>query len=221
MDAVTCLKGRMSIRGFKPEPVPRSLLQEVFDLARWSPSYKNSQPWEVLLLSGERKEALSREMIRLLEAGAPNTPDLAAPDEWPPAEEAKINHLYQSRKEAMGIDLGDPEVIRKKAKKANYSFYGAPHAVYLFQEKTLSQWSLFDLGLFAQSLMLAAHAKGLGTVPQAFVTDYAREIKEFLGIPASKRLVLGLSLGYPNPAAPINQFRTDRSSVEDFVRWLE
>jgi nitroreductase len=220
MDAVTCLKGRMSIRGFKPEPVPRSLLQEVFDLARWSPSYKNSQPWEVLLLSGERKEALSREMIRLLEAGAPNTPDLAAPDEWPPAEEAKINHLYQSRKEAMGIDLGDPEVIRK-AKKANYSFYGAPHAVYLFQEKTLSQWSLFDLGLFAQSLMLAAHAKGLGTVPQAFVTDYAREIKEFLGIPASKRLVLGLSLGYPDPAAPINQFRTDRSSVEDFVRWLE
>ena len=220
MDAVTCLKGRMSIRGFKPEPVPRSLLQEVFDLARWSPSYKNSQPWEVLLLSGERKEALSREMIRLLEAGAPNTPDLAAPDEWPPAEEAKINHLYQSRKEAMGIDLGDPEVIRK-AKKANYSFYGAPHAVYLFQEKTLSQWSLFDLGFFAQSLMLAAHAKGLGTVPQAFLTDYAREIKEFLGIPASKRLVLGLSLGYPNPAAPINQFRTDRSSVEDFVRWLE
>ncbi len=220
MDAVTCLKGRMSIRGFKPEPVPRSLLQEVFDLARWSPSYKNSQPWEVLLLSGERKEALSREMIRLLEAGAPNTPDLAAPDEWPPAEEAKINHLYQSRKEAMGIDLLDPEVIRQ-AKKANYSFYGAPHAVYLFQEKTLSQWSLFDLGLFAQNLMLAAHAKGLGTVPQAFVTDYAREIKEFLGIPASKRLVLGLSLGYPNPAAPINQFRTDRSSVEDFVRWLE
>jgi nitroreductase len=120
----------------------------------------------------------------------------------------------------MGIDLGDPEVIRK-AKKANYSFYGAPHAVYLFQEKTLSQWSLFDLGLFAQSLMLAAHAKGLGTVPQAFLTDYAREIKEFLGIPASKRLVLGLSLGYPDPAAPINQFRTDRSSVEDFVRWLE
>jgi len=220
MDAVTCLKGRMSIRAFKPEPVPRSLLLEVFDLARWSPSYKNSQPWEVLLISGERKKSLSREMIRLLEAEAPNTPDLAAPDEWPPAEEAKINHLYQLRKEAMGINLADPEVIRK-SKKANYSFYGAPHAVYLFQEKTLSLWSLFDIGLFAQSLMLAAHAKGLGTVPQAFVTDYAQEIKEFLEIPASKRLVLGLSLGYPDPAAPINQFRTDRSSVENFVRWLE
>lgn len=220
MDAEICLKGRMSIRGFKPEPVPRALLQEVLDLARWSPSYKNSQPWEVLVLSGERKEALSQEMLRLLEDGAPNTPDLAAPVGWPPAEEAKINHLFQSRKEATGIDLQDPKIVRK-AKKANFAFYGAPHAIYLFQDNSLSQWSLFDLGLFAQNLMLAAHAKGLGTVPQAFVTDYAREIKEFLDIPASKRLVLGLSLGYPDPESSLNQLRTDRGAVEDFVRWLE
>ena len=220
MDVVSCLKGRMSIRAFKPEPVPRALLHEVFDLARWSPSYKNSQPWEVFVLSGERKEALSGEMLRLLEDGAPDTPDLAAPEGWPPAEEAKINQLYQSRQEATGIDLRDPKVVRK-AKKANFSFYGAPHAVYLFQEKSLSQWSLFDLGLFTQSLMLAAHAKGLGTVPQAFATLYAREIKEFLGIPESKRLVLGISLGYPNPESSLNQLRTDRAPVEDFVRWLE
>lgn len=220
MEADNCLKGRKSIRGFRPEPVPRALLQEVFDLARWSPSYKNSQPWEVLVVSGERKEALSREMLRLLEAGAPNSPDLAAPEGWPPAEEAKINQLYQSRQEATGIDLRDPKVVRK-ARKANFAFYGAPHVIYLFQDKSLSQWSLFDLGLFAQSLMLAAHAKGLGTVPQAFVTDYAREIKEFLGIPASKRLVLGLSLGYPDPDSSLNQLRTDRVPVEDFVRWLE
>ena len=126
-----------------------------------------------------------------------------------------IRHLRNNRM------LFNTVKTARKAKKANFYFYGAPHAVYLFQEKSLSQWSLFDLGLFAQNLMLAAHAKGVGTVPQAFVTDYAREIKEFLGIPASKRLVLGLSLGYPDPAAPINQFRTDRSSVEDFVRWLE
>lgn len=220
MDAVNCLKGRMSIRGFKPDPVPRVLLDEVFELARWSPSYKNSQPWEVLVLSGERKEALSQEMLRLFESGALNSPDLAAPENWPPAEEARINQLYRSRQEVTGIDLLDPKVVRK-AKKANFSFYGAPHAVYLFQDKSLSQWSLLDLGMFAQNLMLAAYAKGLGSVPQAFVTDYAREIKEFLCIPESKRLVLGLSLGYPNPDSSLNQLRTDRAPVEDFVRWVE
>ena len=220
MDAESCLRNRKSIRGFKPEPVPRAVLEEVLELARWSPSYKNSQPWEVIVLSGEKKDALSREMIRLFEEGAPNSPDLAAPKGWPAKEEENINQLYKSRREATGVDLLDPKIV-KKSKKANFSFYGAPHAVYLFQDSTLSQWSLFDLGLFAQTLMLAAHAKGLGTVPQAFATDYAREIKEFLGIPATKRLVLGLSLGYPDPESSLNQLRTGRMAVEDFVRWLE
>jgi len=220
MDAASCLKNRKSIRGFMPEPVPRNLLEEVFELARWSPSYKNSQPWEVIVLSGEKKEALSREMIRLFEEGAPNSPDLAAPKGWPLKEEENINQLYKSRREATGVDLLDPKIVNK-SKKANFSFYGAPHAVYLFQDNSLSQWSLFDLGLFVQTLMLAAHAKGLGTVPQAFATDYAKEIKEFLGIPATKRLVLGLSLGYPDLESSVNKLRTDRMDVGKFVEWIE
>ena len=68
--------------------------------------------------------------------------------------------------------------------------------------------------------MLAAHAKGVGTVPQAFATDYAAQIKQFLGIPTGKRLVLGMSLGYADPAAPVNALRTERMPVEKFVRWL-
>ncbi len=40
---------RMSIRQFKPEPVPKEILMEIIDIAKWSPSYKNSQPWESVL----------------------------------------------------------------------------------------------------------------------------------------------------------------------------
>jgi nitroreductase len=69
--------------------------------------------------------------------------------------------------------------------------------------------------------MLAAHAKGLGTVPQAFATDYAREIKKFLAIPESKRLVLGFSIGYPDMAAPANSFCTGRVATADIVTWVE
>ncbi|MBU1417568.1 MAG: nitroreductase family protein, partial [Proteobacteria bacterium] len=68
---------------------------------------------------------------------------------------------------------------------------------------------------------LAAHAKGLATVPQAFATDYAKEVKEFLGVPASKRLVLGLSVGYPDMASPANAYRTERAETKEFCRWLE
>lgn len=220
MDAIECITTRQSIRGFKPEPVPKNVLMEIFDIARWSPSYKNSQPWEAIILSGAKKTALTKMVIERFESGAAPTPDLAAPEAWPPAEEARISNLYKRRAELTGIDLANPDIIRK-AKKANFGFYGAPHAVYLFQEASLSLWSLFDLGLFTQTLMLAAHAKGVGTVPQAFATDYAGQIKEYLEIPASKRLVLGLSVGYPDLDSPANKFRTDRAIVDEFVRWVE
>jgi nitroreductase len=220
MDAVECIKTRQSIRRFKPEPVPKGVLLEVINIAKWSPSYKNSQPWGAIILSGNKKEALSKTLIGLLEKGIKPCPDLPEPQSWPPAEGARIDHLYKMRSQATGIDLNDPEVI-KEAKKANFAFYGAPHAIYLFQDASLTPWSLFDMGLFAQSLMLAAHAKGLGTVPQAFATDYAKDIKTFLSIAETKRLVLGISIGYPDMESPVNAFRTDRVETDELIKWVE
>jgi nitroreductase len=220
MDAIECITNRRSIRAFKDEPLPQELLKEIIATACWSPSYKNSQPWQVMVVSGAKKEGLSQMMVERLESGAAPLPDLAAPLSWPEAEQARIDHLMAKRKELTGLDLNAPEIITK-AKKANFHFYGAPHAVFLFQDSSLSQWSLFDLGLFAQSLMLAAHAKGVGTVPQGFATDYAQDVKKYLGIPADKRLVLGLSVGYPDMAAPANIYRTERSPVEEIAEFVE
>ncbi len=220
MDAIECIKTRMSIRKFKSKPVPKEVLLEVVNIAKWSPSYKNSQPWEAIILSGNKKEALSKMLIGLLENGAKPCPDLPAPESWPEVEAARIDHLFKTRSEATGIDMNDPE-IAVKAKKANFSFYGAPHVIYLFQDASLTQWSLFDLGLFAQSLMLSAHANGLGTVPQAFATDYAQNIKKFLSIPETKRLVLGISTGYPDMESPVNAFRTDRAETDEIVKCIE
>ncbi len=219
MDAIECIRNRKSIRKFKPDPVPREVLTEVLETARWSPSYKDSQPWEVIVLSGAKKEELSRILLEKLENRDDPTPDLPAPRSWPAAEQARIDQLIRSRQEATGIDLSAPENV-VKSKKANFRFYDAPHAIYLFQDATLSDWSLFDLGLFAQSLMLAAHAKGLGTVPQAYATDYAKEVKRFLAIPETKRLVLGISVGYPDLNSPINALRTGRMEVDELVTWI-
>ena len=220
MDAIECIRTRKSIRGFKPQPVPKDILNEILETAVWSPSYKNSQPWEVIILSGRKKEELSNMLVGLFEKGTPPCPDTPEPWVWPEAENARIADLYRRRAEASGINLDDPEVL-KKAKIANFRFYRAPHAIYLFQDASLTPWSLFDLGLFAQSLMLSAHAKGIGTVPQAFATDYAQDIKRFLNIPETKRLVLGISIGYPDPGSPVNAFRTNRVDISETVRWVE
>lgn len=220
MDAIECIMTRKSIRKFTPEPVPGETLTKVFDAARRSPSYKNSQPWEAVVVSGTKKEELSRRLIDIVERGTRPYPDIPEPESWPPAEGARIADLMKKRAQAAGVDLNDPEVL-KKAKIANFGFYGAPHAIYLFQDSSLTQWSIFDIGLFAQSLMLAAHAHGLGTVPQAFTTDYARDVKEFLGIPENKRLVLGISIGYPDMTSDVNAFTSDRAELDEIVRWVE
>ena len=220
MDPITCITNRHSIRAFQDKPVSQDLLREIIATACWSPSYKNSQPWQVLVVSGKKKDALSAMMLELLDNGTSPCPDLPAPESWPEAEQARIDYLMAKRKELTGMDLSDPAIITK-AKKANFCFYGAPHAIYLYQDSSLSSWSLFDLGLFAQSLMLAAHAKGLGTVPQAFVTDYAQAIKEHLAIPQNNRLVLGLSVGYPDMAAPVTDYRTERSPLDEIVSFVE
>ena len=220
MGPITCITNRRSIRAFQDKPVSQDLLREIIATACWSPSYKNSQPWKVLVVSGEKKEGLSQMMVELLDNGAPAEPDLPAPTSWPEAEQARIDYLMAKRKELTGMDLTDPSVV-VRAKKANFAFYGAPHAIYLYQDSSLSPWSLFDLGMFAQSLMLAAHAKGLGTVPQAFVTDYAQEIKKYLEIPEHNRLVLCFSVGYPDMTAPANGYRTERSPMEEIATFVE
>ncbi len=220
MEAIECIKTRMSIRKFRPEPVPLEVLKKVIDTAKWSPSYKNSQPWEVIIVSGSKKDELSKMLIGLLEKGEARCPDIPEPKEWPPIIGERISISLKKRAEVTGINLNDPETM-KKAKIANFNFYGAPHGIYLYQDASLSLWSLFDIGLFAQSLMLAAHAYSLGTVPQAFLTDYAQHIKKFLGIPESKRLVLGISIGYPDLTAKINSFRSQRIDTDEIIKWIE
>jgi nitroreductase len=220
MDAIECIKTRMSIRKFKSDPVPLEVLMNIIDTAKWSPSYKNSQPWEAVIVSGKKKEILSKLLAELLEKGTTPCPDIPEPQSWPSVIEVRISALMKKRGKILGIDLNDPRV-KKKSKIANFQFYSAPHGIFLFQDSSLTLWSLFDMGLFAQSLMLAAHAHGLGTVPQAFLTDYSQQIKEFLGIPGSKRLILGISIGYPDLTSPVNSFRPDRVNRDEIVRVIE
>lgn len=220
MDTLECIKSRQSIRGFKPDPVPRELLLKIIETASYSPSYKNTQPWEVMIVSGEKKRGLSSMLLEFLEQNTKPIPDLIEPVSWPQTQQNRINQLYEKRGKATGLDLTDPAII-KKSKMANFRFYNAPNALYFYQDASLSSWSLLDIGMFIQSVMLAANALGLGTVPQAFAVDYAPQVKALLSIPEDKRLIVGMSLGYPDREAPINQTRTDRAGTDELITWLE
>lgn len=220
MDAIECILTRASIRKFRPDPVPDEEIREIVRIAQWTPSYKNSQPWQVLAVSGSRKEELTALLLGLMEQNTTPAPDLPTPREWPEPQNSLIRDLMAKRSALAGIDLNAPEFVIR-SKKANFRFYGAPCGLFLTHDASLGPWSIFDAGLFAQSLMLAAHARGLATVPQAFLTDYAEQIKTFLNLPQTTRILLGLSLGYPAGAPEDMPPRPERVPLEDILRFID
>ena len=218
MELLQGLSSRRSVRGFKSTPVPDEILQAILQAAIRSPSYTNTQPWEVAVVSGSKRDALSQILHDLASAGTPSSADVPAPTQWPTALANRAAEHSARRFRVLGIERDDAQG-RNELRLQNYRFFGAPCVIFLFMDSTLGAWSTFDLGLFAQTLALAAHGLGLGTCLQASVTHYPDAVRGFLDLPASKKLMLGISLGYPDPAAPINRYESARADLDEVVKW--
>jgi len=220
MDLIEGIETRRSIRGFQDTPIPEETLQHILKAASNSPSYTNTQPWEVAVVCGQKKEALSRLIHGLASKKAETHPDMPRPQGWPPEHEARAGQHGARRLAALGVDRED-DAERTKLTLMNFEFYGAPCAVFLFMDGALKEWSIFDMGLFAHSLILAAHAYGVESCLQASVTNYAPEIKKFLGIPDGKKLVIGISMGYADGGAKLNAYRAVKESPDTFTKWFK
>ncbi|MHB8622217.1 MAG: nitroreductase [Sulfuricaulis sp.] len=113
------------------------------------------------------------------------------------------------------------EDARIKSWNNNYSFFGAPTGLLFFLERSLAQGSWADIGMFIENVMLAALAFGLATCSQAALAEYPNTVRQLLNIPSSHALVCGMALGYPDPAAAVNSYRTAREPVAIFTTWHE
>ena len=180
----------------------------------------NTQPWEAVVLAGSKKEALSHILLDLVRRKKPISPDIPKPAGWPATLEARLREHGARRLQTLGIARDDRE-SRDRLSLKNYKFYSAPCAIFIYTEGGVGEWSLFDLGLFTQNLILAASALGIGSCIQASVVDYAREIKKFLAIPESKKLVICISMGYPDPELKLNEYQSLKKDTSDFVSWVE
>ncbi len=218
MELLEGIETRRSFRAFKSTPIPKEIVERILEVSSKSPSYTNTQPWEVAVISGSKKEKLSKILYEMARSDATPNPDLPLPKVWPPELEGRAKEHSARRFRALGIER-ENEQQRKELRLLNFKFYGAPCVLFLFMDSTLTSWSIFDMGLFAQSLILAAHSFGLGSCLQASIANYPDAVREFLGIPQTKLLVLGISVGYPDLEAAINGYLSSRVSLSDFVQW--
>ena len=220
METLEAIGTRRSSRSFRPDPIPGDIMKKILQAVSASPSYTNTQPWEVVVVSGQKRNALAEKLLNLATVKAPTSPDLPIPKGWPAAMDERSREHGARRLSTLGLARDDGGG-REKLRLMNFEFYGAPCAVFLFMDGSLGEWSIFDMGLFAQNLILAAHSLGVGSCLQASVTNYAQEIKKFLGIEESKKLVVCIALGYQDEKAVLNTYRSIKQRSDEFTRWYE
>lgn len=220
MELIEGLCSRRSIRGFKPDPIDHATIGEILQVAGRSPSYTNTQPWEVAVVTGTKRDALSQILYDLAANGTPSNADMPAPATWPAAaaERSKIHNA--NRFKTLGIGREDT-AKRDALRLGNFQFFDAPCAMFIFMDEGCGPWSTMDVGGFIHALTLAALGKGLGTCLQASLANYPDAVRSFLGVPASKKLLVGMSLGIPDLQAPLNAYHSSRMSINEFVTWHE
>lgn len=220
MDLLQGLNSRRSVRGFKSDAVSKKTVEDILATAGRSPSYTNTQPWEVVAVTGKKRDELSALLYELASNGAPMTPDVPTPKTWPDeaANRSKTHNI--NRFKALGIGRDDTDK-RDALRLENYRFFGAPWVLLVFMDEGYGPWSTMDMGGFTHAITLAALGHGLGTCLQASLTYYPDAVREFLGIPSSKKLLVGMSLGVPDENAPLNAYKSARMEATDFVKWYE
>lgn len=220
MDVLDAITGRSATRAFLDRPVSDAQVRAVLDAARWAPSGVNIQPWQVVVVRGAAQKRLSEALIAAHAAGAEAADYRYYPEQWFEPYSGRRKQCGLALYQALEIQRGNKDK-QQAAWNNNYRFFGAPIGLLLFIDHRLGQGALVDMGMFMQSIMLAACGLGLATCPQAAFADYPQVVREQFGIEPGLTLLGGISLGYADPEAAVNRYRTGREPVDAFTRWYE
>ncbi len=211
---------RYSVRAFLPQPVPRETIEHVLTVAQRTASWCNSQPWQVVIASGEAKERFRKLIYKEAASGAEDGHDFAPPREY-------LGVYLERRRESgfqlyntLGIPRGDKAAYAKQALE-NYNFFGAPHVAVIHTDEPLGIYGAIDCGAYVANFMLAAQALGLGTIPQAALARHSALIRKHFNLAADRRVVCGISFGYADHGHKVNSYRTSRARVADTVTFID
>lgn len=220
MELREAVRSRRSIRQFLPQPVPVDTIEEIITGSLWAPSWGNTQPWQIVVASGEKLGAFKKRNREALLSGKAASPDIPMPQEWPAVQLNRYKDLGRSVLAALGIGRED-----KEARLAHFAWmfelFDAPAAVLVAVDDSLAlEYAMLDAGIFLQTFCLLAHDRGLGTCIMAALVSYPGIVRDIFDIPEDKRLVMGVALGWPDTEAPVNRFERKRGSAGEFVKWI-
>src|ERR1043165_4377483 len=203
--AENLIRSRRATRAFRPDPIPEDTLRTVFSLAGAAPSNSNNQPWHVEVVSGAARERLGEALV-----AAHHRKDLSldfpySTDLYQGTYQQRRQHAGEHLYSAVGIGRDD-HAAREAYDAQSLRFYGAPHVALLFTAPNAEVRIAADVGIYAQTLMLAMTAYGIASCPQGLLSFYADTIRAELGV-RNRKVLLGISFGYADESAPANTVR--------------
>lgn len=212
---------RHSCRAFRPDPVPQAVLERIVELAQRTASWCNTQPWQVHITRGDATERFRQTLL-----APPSPAEADGPQDfaWPAAYEG----VYQQRRresglalyDSVGIARGDREASARQARE-NLRLFNAPHVAMITTEEALGVYGAIDCGGYVANFMLAATSLGVNCIAQAALAKRPECVRAFFDLPATRRVICGISLGYADKEHPANAFRTTRAHIASTVSWHE
>ena len=218
MDAIEAITSRRSVRAFLSTPVARETLERILQVAARAPSGTNMQPWRVYVATGETLEAVTGAALAQHDRLEFDQDYKYYPD--------KFFEPYRTRRKTVGVGLygllgiakGDVPAMHRQHGR-NFRFFDAPVGMIFTLDRRMEIGSGLDLGMFMQSIMIAARGHGLDTCPQAAFAGVHRAIRPVLGIPDGEIVICGMALGHADEDAVENGLETERAGLEEFVVW--
>jgi nitroreductase len=220
MDLENLVRNRYSCRRFLAEPLPRATIEAILELAQRTPSWCNTQPWNVLLLGGEALARFRERLYAHAAAGNAPKPDFPFP--------ARYEGIYRERRKVCGVQLYQSLGISREDRTAaaeqsleNFRLFGAPHLALITTEEDLGVYGAIDCGLYIANFMLAVKNAGLDSIAQAALASHSDFIRDYFKLPAQRKLVCGIAFGHGDASHPVNGYRTGRSGLADAVTFIE
>lgn len=209
--------GRRATRAFLPDPVPDGTIEAIFGLAGAAPSNSNAQPWQVEVVSGVARDNLAEALAAAHRAGRHTVDFPYSEDIYSPVHQRRRAAFGAAMYGALGIGR-DAHDLRADYDAKSLGFYDAPHVALLYAPESGDPRLTADVGMYAQTLLLAMAAYGVASCPQALLSFYADTVRETLGVTGGK-LLFGISFGYADPTATINAVAVGREPMEETTRF--
>jgi len=220
MDIRIAVRQRRSIRKFKSDEVPEKVIHEILEDARWAPSWGNTQPWELYVLTGKILDRLKKANRQKVLEGVPFSPDIKMPEIWPECLKKRYIAVGKSVLTSLAIAREDQQA-RIQYNADMFSFFSAPCLILFCLDKSLIiEYAMLDIGIILQTICLLAQERGLGTCILAASVRYPDLLREIFMIPEDKTIVIGVALGFPDWDSPVNHFERERANLDDFVTWV-